>query len=122
MVLHVVRLALLRHHLLVEAARLELGEDRLVADAHDVCQHVEPATMRHADHRVTGALLACHAQDHLEHRDHRVEPFDAEPLLPQVGLVQESLESLNGGQPLEEGAALIGAQGLTVLSRLDHAT
>ena len=78
--------------------------------------------MRHADHRVTGALLACHAKDHLEHRDHRVEAFDAEPLLSQVGLVQESLESLHGGQPLEEGAALIGAQGLTVLSRLDHAT
>ena len=50
---------------LVEAARLELGQDRLVAHSHDLGQHVEPSAVRHADDRPVRALLRCHLQDQL---------------------------------------------------------
>ena len=121
MVFHVVGLALLRHHFLVQPARLELRQDGVVAHAHDVRQHVESATVRHADDRTVGVLLGGHLQDHIQHGDQGVEPFDAESLLPQVGLVQESLEPFDGGQPLEQRPSLLSAERLPVLAGLDHA-
>ena len=121
MVLHVVGLAVLRHHLLVEAACLELGQDRLVAHSHDVGEHVEAPAVRHADHRPMSALLRGHLQDQVEHWHEGVEPLDAEPLLPQVGLVQESLESLDGGQLFQQCPLLVRGERLSVLAGLDHA-
>ena len=121
-VLHVVGLALLGHHLLVQSARLELGQDGFVAHPYDVRQHVESAAVRHTDDGAVGVLLGGHLQDHVEHGDQGVEPFNAETLLPQVGLVQESLEPFDGGQPLEQRPALLSAERLPVLARLDHAS
>ena len=81
-VLHVVQAALRRRgRVAAGAPGLELGEDRLVADADDVGQDVEPAAVRHADHHLARALVGGLAEDHVQHRHHRVEALDAEPLL-----------------------------------------
>ena len=121
-VLHVVGAALRRGRRLdAGAPRLELGEDRLVADADDVGEHVEPPAVRHADHHLARALVGRVTDDDVEHRHHRVEALDAEPLLAQVGLVQEALEGLDADQPLEQRDAVLGLHRPPVLAGLDHA-
>ncbi len=119
-VLDVVQAALrCRLRLATRAPGLELGEDRLVADAHDVRQHVQPAAMRHPDHHLAGALVGGLADDHVQHRHHRVEAFDAEPLLAEVGLVQEALEGLDADEPLEQRDLVLGLHRQPMLARLD---
>ena len=107
-VLHVVRATLRRcRGLDPGAAGLELGQDRLVADADDVGLHVQPAAVRHADHHVARAVVGGVAQDDVEHRHHGVQPLDAEALLPEVRLVEEALQALDRDEPLEERDAVL---------------
>ncbi len=77
--------------------------------------------MGHADDGTVRPTLGCHAQGQLQHRDHGVEPLDAEPLLSQVGLVEEALETLDPGQLRGEPALLIARERLAVFAGLDHA-
>ena len=89
------------------AAALELGEDRLVRPAHGMGQHVEPPAVRHADHHVARAALGRALDRQVEHRHQHVDAFDREPLLAEVGLVQELLERLDLGEPLEQPLLLV---------------
>ncbi len=81
---------------------LELGEQFLRHLAERVHQHVEPSAMCHADHDLfdsgrTGAL------DQLIHRrDEGLTTLEREALLADILGVQEALESLGRGQPLED--------------------
>src|SRR3546814_12160763 len=59
--------------------------------------------MRHADDHVLEAELAAALQDLLEGRDHRLAAVEAEALGAGVLLVEELLEDLGGGQPLQDG-------------------
>src|SRR5829696_3330863 len=76
-------------------AALELGKDRLVWPADGMRQNVEPAPMSHADHDIPGPGLGSALDRQVEHGDQHVQTLDGEPLLPQVSLVQEALESLH---------------------------
>ena len=81
---------------------LELGEDRLVALAHDVGQHVESAPVRHAEHGGVEARVGGVRQDLVEHGNRRLGTFDAEALRADVLGGEELLERLGGVQPLED--------------------
>ena len=81
---------------------LELREDRLEGLAHEVGQHVQPATVRHAEHDFLEAELAA-ALQHLLHGGHqRLAAIQAEALGAGVFLVEETLEVLGRGQALED--------------------
>ena len=81
---------------------LELGEDRLVALAHDVGQHVESAAVRHAEHGGVEARVGGVRQDLVEHGNRGLGTFDAEALRADVLGGEELLERLGGVQPLED--------------------
>jgi hypothetical protein len=72
----------------VRAARvqvaLELLEDLRVGLADDVGQHVEPATMGHAHHRLVEALVHRLVEDGVEEHDGRLCALQPESLLPHV--------------------------------------
>ena len=68
--------------------------------------------MRHADHHVARAALGRALDREVEHRHQHVHALDREPLLAEIGLVQELLERLHLGEPLQQrGAARRGAIG-----------
>ena len=66
---------------------------------------LRPATMRHADHDLVGAVLGRQFDREVQHRDEHVEAFERELLLPDVGTAEVLLERLRLGQALEQGAA-----------------
>ena len=120
-VLDVVENALRGASIRPSAAGLELRKDRLVADSHDVSQHVQTPAMRHAEDDVACPRSARPRKQLVEHGDHGIQPLDAEAFLPEIGLVQEALEALHQGQPLQQGAPLSGRQGGPMLAGFDHA-
>ena len=117
-VLHVVEAALGRQRTRGLAC-LELGEDRLQTDAHDVAQDVEAAAVRHTDDHVARPDARAVLDDPIEHRDHGVQALDAEALLAEVGLVQEALEALDPGEAGKEVALRLRVERGTVLAGLD---
>ncbi len=119
-VLHVVEPALRNEAIAPTPACLELDEDRLVAHPDDVGEDVQAATMRHPDHGIRGPGRSGTGQQGVEHRHHRVEALDAEPLLAQVGLVQEALQPLHPRQPLEQRPPLVRAHLRPMRPRLDR--
>ena len=118
-VLHVSRAALGRERLLDVPPALELGEDRLVRQAHDVRQHVEPPTVRHAEHHAARPGLAGELDRQVQHRDERVQALDRKALLAQVGRVQEPLEHLDRREPRQELALLVRRERRAMLAGLD---
>ena len=95
------------HRLGVEVA-LELLEDLPVGLADDVGQHVEPAPVGHAHHRLGRAGHGRLVQQGVEQDDGRLGPLEAEALLADVAGVQEPLEDLGRVQPVEDVALLVG--------------
>ena len=103
--------ALHRHR--VDVA-LELAEDRVVALAQDVRQHVEPAAVGHADHARLEPGVGGRREDLVEDRDRRLGALEPEALGADVLRGEELLERLGGVEPLEDAA-------LAVLVELDVA-
>ncbi len=97
------------HRVGVEVA-LELAEDLAVGLAHDVGEDIEPAPVRHAQHRLGGPDLGALLEDGVEEHDGRLGPFEAEALLPHVAGVEEPLEGLRGVEPVEDVALLEGVE------------
>ena len=96
-------------------AALELGEDRGEGLGHEVGEHVEAAAVRHADDHLLEAQPTAALEDLLERRDHRLAAVEPEALGAGVALVEELLESLGGGQALEDRPlAFRGEVGLVV--------
>ena len=92
---------------------LELGEDRLVALAHDVGQHVQSTPVRHAEHGAVELGVRRLREDLVENRDRRLRSFDPEPLRADVLRREELLERLRRIEALEDPAlALLGDLGL----------
>ena len=83
---------------------LEFREDRGEGLAHEIGQHVEPAAMRHADHDLVDAELAAALQDLLQRRDRGLAAVQAEALGAGIFAVEEALEDLGRGQPLQDRA------------------
>ena len=70
--------------------------------------------MRHADHDIAGARLGCTLDREVEHRDQHVHAFDREALLAEIRLVEELLERLDLGEPLEQPDLLGAAHRLAI--------
>ena len=83
-------------------------------------QDVEPSPVGHADDRLARAVNRGELDREIEHRHRHVEAFDREPLLPEIRLVQETLERLDGGQPGEQLPLPISRERPAVLARFDH--
>ena len=81
---------------------LELAEDRVVALAHDVGQHVEPAAVGHADDGRVEPGVGGRGEDLVEDRDRRLGALEAEPLRADVLRGEELLERLGGVEALED--------------------
>ena len=77
---------------------LELGEDRGKRFADEICEHVETAPVRHADHELTDTELVAAVEDRLQRRHQRLGAFDAKPLGAGVAPVEKPLEGLPLGQ------------------------
>ena len=99
---------------------LELGEDRLVAAAEVVGEHVQAAAVGHADHDLARAAGGGQLGQLVEHRHRHVQALDRELLLAQVGLVHEALEGVDLGQPLEQRLLLVAGQRVAELAGLDR--
>ncbi len=100
-VLHVARAL---HVVGLEAAALELVEDRAVGLAHHVGQHRQPAAVGHADHDLLHAQRAAALDDLLHRRDQRLAAVEAEALGAHVLDVQELLEALGLDQLVQDRA------------------
>ena len=80
---------------------LELRENLRVRLVEHVREHVEPAAMRHAEQRVTRAVVGGAADDLVEDRHEHVEPFDRKARLAGKRPMQEALEHLDLGDAIE---------------------
>ncbi len=85
----------------------ELGEDRLVALAHDVGQDVEPAAVGHPDDSRVEPGVGRSGEDLVEDRDRRLGALDAEPLGADVLRGEELLERLGGVEAFEDAVLLL---------------
>ena len=85
----------------VEVA-LELPEDLAERLADQVGQHVEPAPVGHAQHRLLVAGRRRRVEDLVEQRDEALGPLQPEPLMAGVLGVQEALEGLRRIEPVED--------------------
>ena len=99
---------------------LELGEDRFHRAAHVVGENAEAAPVGHAEDDLLGAATVGECHQLVEHRHHRVETLDREHLLPQVGLLEETLKLENVDQATEEAAFLVLGERPAVGAGLDH--
>ena len=70
----------------------ELAENPLRALAHDVGQHVEPATMGHRQHAVADVLRGGPLDRHLHQRNQALRPLEREALRSEEPLLNELLE------------------------------
>ena len=92
MIFHIAGAAgILGIHRIAEKFRND-GAERL---AEDVVKNVQPATVRHADHKLANAKLRAAFQNLLDGRDHRLAAIDAETLGAGIFLVKIFLEFLS---------------------------
>ena len=98
---------------------LELAEDLGVRLVHHVRQDVEPTPVRHAKGDHGRADVGGGADDPVQHRDDHVVPFDGEPLLAEERLVEELLEGIYPGEPLEKPLRTLSIRPLVEAARLD---
>ena len=99
---------------------LELANDHVVGPADGVREDVQPSAVRHADDDVVGAVLRGELDRLVQHRDHRVEPFDGELLLAEERAPQIALHPLDLGQPPEQHAPLVLFERRAEPARLDR--
>ena len=111
-VLHVAR-ALHVRGVVLAFEFVEQHRGRLAEQVH---QHVEAATMRHADDALFDALLAATLDEVVQQRDQRVAAFERETLLADVLGVQVALEAF-GRRELPEDVLLLVDVELAACSR-----
>ena len=97
---------------------LELAEDQAVGLVQDVGQHVEPAPVGHPHDDLEDAVSSRPLDDRVEQRDQHLAPFEREPLLAHVVLVQEGLEQLGGVQLVDDPPLLLEVEARVVADRL----
>ena len=89
---------------------IKLGKQILGQLAQGVDQHVETAPVRHADHDLLHALRAG-LLDHLVHGGNEaLAALQRETLLAHVLGVQETLQTLGGGQAVQDVFFLVGGE------------
>ena len=101
----------------LEAAALELVEDRLVRLLHDVREDAEPAAVRHADDHLLDPEGAAALDDLLHCRDQRLAAVEPEALGAGVLDLQELLETLGLHQLVQDRpAAALGEADLLAVA------
>ncbi len=98
---------------------LEFRQDDLIRTPHRVRQHIQAATMRHAEHDVADARLAGELDHQVEHRHHDVDAFDREALGAEICLVEKAFHALNRRQPRQQHLRLVRSEGAAMHTRLD---
>ena len=98
---------------------LKLGKDRGIGLADKIGEHVEPATVRHADHKLLDAELAAAPQDRLERRHQRFRALDAKTLGAGVTAVEKPLERLGRRQNFENILLFGGRKAMAALPALE---
>ena len=97
----------------------KLIQDRPERLLHEVCEHVQPAAVGHAEHHFLQPQLRAALEDLLQRRDHGLAAVQPEALGARELLVEEVLEALRMGQALKDRLLPhLGEVGL-VLDRLD---
>ncbi len=86
----------------------ELPEDLAVGLAHRIGQHVEPAPVGHAQHRLLHTGVDGVGEEGVEEGDEALGSFQAEALMAQVLGGQEPLEGLRRPQALQDAALVVG--------------
>ena len=92
----------------IDAARsreqriLELREHLRIRLLQDVREHIQAAAMRHCDHHVLNARRCRVGDDLVQNRDHHVQPLDREAGFARERALQEALEGLDLGHPIEQ--------------------
>ena len=99
---------------------LELGQDLGVRLLHHVREHVQPAAVGHRDEHVLDPRRGGVGDDLVEDRHHQIQPLDREAGLAGKGAVEEALEDLDLGDPIEQLTALDRIQRRTEAARLDR--
>ena len=91
-------------------AAFELGEDRFRRAPDVVGEDREAATVGHAEHDFAGTAADGERREFVDHGHDRVEAFDREHLLAEVGLLDEPLELEDVDQPVEQALLLFLGQ------------
>ena len=99
--------------------RFELAQNLFVRPVDDVRDRGETPAVRHAEHRITDAVVAELRDDLFEHRNHHVEAFDREGLGADVRLAQVAFEGLDLRETSQDLARFFGRELHEVLARLD---
>ncbi len=84
----------------------ELVEQVLRFFTQHVDQHVQTATVRHAQHHFAGAAFACMADHLFEHRDQGITPFQREAFRPREFGAEVAFQPFCSGQFTEEALFL----------------
>ena len=74
-----------------------------------MCEHVEAAPVRHAEHDLMAALTRGQLDSQVQHGHQRVVPLQGEALLAQVGAVKELLHAFRLRGTTEQRALFLGA-------------
>src|SRR4051812_3645753 len=111
---------LARDDSLDRALAFELTQDRLVRPPDDVREDVQPAAMRHPQHDLVSAVPRSELDRLVEHRNHHVETFDGELLLPEERAPQVALHPFDLAQAPEQTYPLVGGERASVAPRLDR--
>src|SRR5436853_7446013 len=80
----------------------KLRQDSSIGLPKHVCQHVESATMRHADNHIVGLRFDSPPNDLIKHWDQRIYPLNREAFLTGEGLVEIALKYLHLSHPLQQ--------------------
>ena len=81
---------------------VKFGKQVLRHLAHGVDQHVQTATVRHADDDFLHALGTCRLDELVHCSDEALTAFERETLLANVLGVEEALQTFSSGQPVQD--------------------
>src|SRR5260370_1199224 len=120
MVLHSTRAAGGRQRLIDVRPALDARGVRCIRQAGDVGEHVQPAAVRHAEHYAARTTRPRGLDRLVEHGNEHVEPLDREPLLAEIGLVEEALERLHRSETGEQAVLRLATERRPMLAPLHH--
>ena len=89
---------------------LEFLEQLAIGLPHHVRHHVEPPAVRHPEHDLTRAGVGAACDRFVEHRHERVDAFDREALHAHVRASEESLQTVDRREALEQRFLLVGRE------------
>ena len=112
---HIGRKALVVFHVtgrqIICVLALEFSKQVMRHLAEDIHQHIQTATVCHADHDLLHALASCALNQRVERRDKALTAFERETLLPDIFGVEITLQALGGRDAVEDVLLLFHGEG-----------